>query len=526
MDRKWWTLTAVCTGVFMLLLDVTVVNVALPDIQRAFGSPLADLQWTISVYALMLAMFLLIAGSLADRFGRRRLFAIGIVLFAAGSLACGLAPSAASLIASRAAQGVGGAIMFATSLALLSEAFRGKDRGVAFGLFGAVTGVAVAVGPVLGGVITSGLSWRWIFFVNLPVGVVALTVTWARVTESRDPTARRIDWAGFVTFGAGLASLVYGLSTSTPDGWGSGIVAGSLAASVVLLALFFLVEHRQETPMFDLALLRVPTFNGGLIAAWAVSASLFSLLTFLIIYVQNILGLSAVAAGVRFLPLTGAIFVTAGAAGRLTTHVPRRLLIGPGFLLIGVGLLLMRGLTPSSGWTHLVAGMIVAGVGAGFVNVPLAATAVDVVEPARAGMASGINSTLRQLGIATGVAALGTIFASRVRDVASVQLRESPLAPHAAAIARAISGGGSGRITVSLPDSQRALVAAAGKAAFVQGLDTILLVGAVVAFAAAVTSFLLVRAEDFPDDDEPTQLALTDRADLVTAGPAAVEVRA
>jgi hypothetical protein len=213
--------------------------------------------------------------------------------------------------------------------------------------------------------------------------------------------------------------------------------------------------------------------------------------------VQNVLGLSAAATGVRFLPLTGAIFVTAGAAGRMTSHVPRRLLIAPGFFLIGVGLLLMRGLTPHSGWTHLLAGMIVSGIGAGLVNVPLAATAVDVVEPARAGMASGINSTLRQVGVATGVAALGTIFATRVRDVAAAQLSGSPLASHAAAIAHAISGGAAATVIGRVPASQRALVAPAGRAGFVQGLDTILLVGAVVAFAAVGVTFLWVREEDF-----------------------------
>ncbi|MHB8431884.1 MAG: MFS transporter [Acidimicrobiales bacterium] len=506
MDRKWWTLVAVCAGVFMLLLDVTIVNVALPDIERSFAAPLSDLQWVISAYALSLAIFLLTAGSLADRFGRRASFAIGIVVFSAGSLACGLAPSTAALIASRAGQGVGGAIMFATSLALLADAFRGADRGVAFGAFGAVTGVAVAVGPVLGGIITSGISWRWIFFVNLPVGAAALGVTLARVAESRDPAARRVDWAGFATFSAGLAALVYALIAATTDGWGSASVIGSLVAAAVLLTSFVVIERLQATPMFDLSLLRVPTFDGGLVAAWAISASLFSLLTYLIIYVQNILGLTAVAAGIRFLPLTGSIFLTAGAAGRLTTHVPKRLLIAPGFLLVGTGLALMRGLTPSSTWTHLLAGMIVSGIGAGLVNVPLAATAVGVVEPARAGMASGINSTLRQVGIATGVAALGTIFASRVRYVATVGLSGSPLAQHAAAIAHAISAGGAGQVIASLPPSDRAFAAAAAKAAFVQGLDTILLVGAVVAFVAAVASFFLVREADFVAAEEPEAL--------------------
>src|SRR3954466_432041 len=214
MERKWWTLLAVCTGVFMLLLDITIVNVALPDMQRALGASLSDLQWVIDAYALTLAALLLTAGSLADLAGRRLVFSVGIVVFTLGSLLCGVATSVPFLALSRALQGTGGAIMFATSLALLAQAFAPRERGAAFGIFGATTGVAVAVGPVLGGLITSGLSWRWIFFVNLPVGVIALLVTLRFVQETRDPHPRRLDWVGFVTFSSGLALLVFGLIRS------------------------------------------------------------------------------------------------------------------------------------------------------------------------------------------------------------------------------------------------------------------------------------------------------------------------
>jgi EmrB/QacA subfamily drug resistance transporter len=454
MDRKWWTLVAVCTGVFMLLLDITIVTVALPDIQRSLGASLSDLQWVIDAYALSLAALLLTAGSIADRVGRRVVFATGIVVFTAGSALCGAAGDPALLAVSRALQGIGGAIMFATSLALLANAFQGRDRGTAFGVFGAVTGIAVAVGPVVGGAITSGLSWRWIFFVNIPIGIAALAATLLRVDESRDPRARRIDYAGFTTFSAGLAALVYGLIRSNEDGWGSTTVVGALLAAAVLLAAFVAVERVQREPMFDLSLVKVPTFVGGLTSAFGISASLFSLLTYIVLYIQNLLGYSAVEAGVRVLPLTGAIFLTAGIAGRLSARVPTRLLIGPGFVLIGIGLLLMHGLTPSDDWTALLAGMVVAGVGAGLVNVPLASTAVAVVEPARAGMASGVNSTFRQVGIATGIAALGAIFSHSIGAAATPQ-------------------------------------------AFVDGLNNILAVGAVVAFVSAVAAFALIRQRDY-----------------------------
>ncbi len=458
MAGKWWTLVAVGLGVFMLLLDITIVNVALPDIERSLGASLSDLQWVIDAYALSLAAFLLTAGAIGDRVGRRTVFAAGIVIFTCGSLLCGLANDPTTLALARGVQGVGGAIMFAVSLALLSTTYRGDDRGVAFGVFGAITGVAVAVGPVLGGAITSGLSWRWIFFVNLPVGVLALVVTLRAVAESRDPHPRRLDWVGFATFSAGLALLVFGLIRSNESGWGSAEVLGSLAASAVLLVAFAIAETVQREPMFDLGLFRVPTFIGGLAAAFGISASLFSLLTYLVIYMQNLLGYSAIQTGVRFLPLSLAIFFTAAIAGRLSAHVPTRLLIGPGFVLVGIGLLLMRGLAPDSDWTVLLAGLIVAGVGAGFINVPLASTAVAVVEPARAGMASGINSTFRQVGIATGVAALGAVVA------------------HFSA------------------STGRGPEAAQG---YVDGLNQILLIGAFVAFATSVATFALIRQRDY-----------------------------
>ena len=506
-DHRWWTLAAVCTGVFMLLLDITIVNVALPDIGRSFHASFADLQWVISAYALTLAAFLLTAGSLADLYGRRRLFAWGIVIFTAGSLCCGLATGSLFLELARAGQGVGGAIMFATSLALLAQSFQGRDRGVALGLFGAITGIAVAVGPVLGGALTSGLSWRWIFYVNVPIGIAAFLVTVLRVDESRNPDATRPDWAGFVTFSLALASLVYGLIESQSDGWGSRTVIASLVASVVLLIAFVVVERVQDEPMLDLGLLRVPTFDGGLVAAWAISASVFSLVTYLVIYLQEVLGYSAVGAGIRFLPLTVAIFVAAGIAGRLTSHVPRRALIAPGFVLIGGGLLLMRGLTASSGWTHLLAGMIVAGIGAGLVNVPLISTAVGVVAPARAGMASGINTTLRQVGVATGVATLGTVLASRTRAAMIDRLHGTPLASHAHAIAHEVSTGGTRRAIASSPAPLRDHVALAARASFVDGLDDILLLGASIAFVAAVASFVLIRERDFVTTETGDEIA-------------------
>ncbi len=497
MDRKWWTLTAVSAGMFMLLLDITIVNVALPDIQRELGGSLSDLQWIIDAYALSLAALLLTGGSLADLVGRRAVFAAGLVVFTAGSLACGLAQSPLFLTLARAGQGIGGAVMFATSLALLANAFRGADRGIAFGVWGAIAGIAVAVGPVLGGVIVSGLSWRWIFLVNVPIGAATLITTLTRVQESRDPAATRPDIPGFVVFSCALFALVYGLIESGTKGWSSPVVIGCLAGGAVLMVVFVVLELVQRRPMFDLGLLRVPTFVGGLTTAFAISASLFSIITYLVIYLQNLLHFSAAATGVRLLALTGAMFVVSAIAGRLSSRVPARLLIGPGFVLVGVGLLLMRGLSPATGWTHLLAGLIVSGIGAGMVNVTLASTAVGVVHPSRAGMASGVNSTFRQVGTAAGIAALGTLLASEVRGTVESALSHSPLAHASHHLADAISTGNAGLAIAHVPAAARGHLGQVALSAFTGSLNELLLVAAIVSFAGALCAFALIRQRDF-----------------------------
>ena len=508
-DPKWWTLTAVCTGVFMLLLDITIVNVALPDIQTELDASLSDLQWVIDAYALSLAALLLTAGSLADLYGRRRVFIIGTVVFTLGSIACGSAQDIFFLTISRAFQGIGGAAMFATALALLASAFSGKDRGTAFGVFGATTGVAVAIGPVLGGVLTSGLSWRWIFFVNIPICVVAIAVSFLKVQESRDPRAGRPDWFGFVSFSLALGALVYGLIEAGQRSWSDQVVVTSLVASAVLMVVFLVSQLVQDHPMFDLGLLRKPTFTGGLIAAFGVSASVFSLLTFLVIYVQNVLDYSAVETGVRFLYLSGASFFAAAIAGRLTEKVPVKWLIAPGFLVLGVGLLLLTGIQVDSSWTHLIPGLIVAGVGIGLINPPLASTAVGVVPVERAGMASGVNSTFRQVGIATGIAALGSIFSHQVADAVRPHLAGKVPSAALEPLTGALSGG---QVHAAAEGAQQAasasggqsagqqafdLVNNAGTSAVVDSLNHITLIAAVIAFTAAVLCLVLIRQKDF-----------------------------
>lgn len=295
--QAWWTLVAVSLGTFMLLLDITIVIVALPDIQKALGAGFDDAQWTVDAYSLSLASLLLASGSIADLYGRRRAFAVGLVIFTSASLLCGLAQSPAMLIAFRAIQGIGGATIFATSLALLAQTFQGKARGVAFGVWGAVVSISTAAGPLLGGVLTTGIGWRWIFFVNVPIGIVAVIVTLRYVSESKPPQARRVDVAGFAVFTVGLVSLVYGLIRASEHGWTNTVSLVAFALSAVLLVSFPFVERAVKQPMFDFSLFRKPTFVGGSIAAFAMNGSLFAMLLYFTLYLQEVLDYSALQTG-------------------------------------------------------------------------------------------------------------------------------------------------------------------------------------------------------------------------------------
>jgi EmrB/QacA subfamily drug resistance transporter len=504
MEKKWWTLIVVCAGTFMLLLDVTIVIVALPTIQSGLHASFSDVQWVVDAYALTLASVLLTAGSLADRYGRRLLFTIGLIVFTLGSLLCGLAQSPIMLILSRSAQGIGGAILFATSLALLAQSFSGKERGVAFGIWGAVTGVAVGLGPVLGGVITTGISWRGIFLVNLPIGVAALAVTRWRVDESKTPHAARPDWAGFATLTAGLVSLVYGLIRAGEIAWSDTGVIICLALAVVFLGAFVAVEQRADNPLFDLSLFRIPTFSGGLAAAFAMNGSLYAMLLYLVLYLQDDLGYSALGTGLRLLIMSGVTLVTATAAGRLSSHMPVRWLIGPGLFLVGLGLLLMTGLSGTTTWTHLIPGFIVAGAGSGMVNPPLASTAVGVVAPQRSGMASGVNTTFRQIGIATGIAAYGSIFASSLQHKLDHALAGTPslqrLLPE---VVTDIQQGDAARAIGAVPDQLRAPLIAGIHSSFADTLDLLLVVSAVLALAGAASALSLIRSRDMVVAHQP-----------------------
>ena len=389
--------------------------------------------------------------------------------------------------------------MFSVSLALLAEAFRGKDRGIAFGVWGAITGLAVAIGPLLGGVLTSGLSWRWIFFVNLPLGVVAVVIAMTQVAETQVPHARRPDWAGFALFTPALSSLVYALIESNERSFSDGLVLGCFGAAAVLLVLFVVVEWRGRHPMFDLTLFKLPTFSGGSVAAFGVSASIFAMLLYLVLYLQDILGYSPLATGVRLLVLSGGILATSAIAGRLSSHVPIRFLIGPGLLLVGVGLLLMRGLDAGSSWTHLRPRPAhCRGRASAWSTRRWLPRRWEWCSRQQAGMASGINSTFRQVGIATGIALLGTLFSNEVSSSVRARVPKVPgLAGRGSQIAAAVQSGRARQLIGQLPAHAREAVTVITKGAFTAGLDQILLVAAIIALVSGVISLAAIRSRDF-----------------------------
>ena len=480
LDRRW-TLLAVCVTTFMLLLDITVVNVALPRIQRDLDASLTGLQWVVDAYALALAALILTAGALSDRYGRRLLFSFGVVVFTTASFLCGVAWDIGALDVARGIQGIGGAALFATALALLGYEYRGREFFGAIAVWGATIGAAVASGPLVGGLLTDGLGWRWVFFVNVPVGFFAFFVAMRRMAESRDVGAVRTDVAGLLTFSASLFLIVFGLLRGNAEGWSSALIVASLAVGVALLGAFVLVEIRQERPMLDMSLFRRPAFVGVSLATFALGAGMFAMFPYLSIYLQDVLGASPLGAGLRFLPLTLFVFVVPLATRNIAQRQPAWLLAGLGLVLVSAALLLMYGVSAGSHWTTLLAGFVVGGIGIGLANPTLAGASLRVVDPERAGMASGFNNTCRLSGVAIGVAALGAVLEQRVGDsLASSGHR---------GLAQAVSSAGE-----RVADGQPALAHIAG-VAFASGLNAALLTGCIAVLVGAASAFALMRVQ-------------------------------
>jgi EmrB/QacA subfamily drug resistance transporter len=508
MQRKWWTLLAVSVATFMLLLDITVVNTALPAIQEDLNASFTELQWVIDAYTLALAALVLTAGSLADRLGRRRVFAVGLGLFSVASLAAGLAPDPTFLNISRAVQGIGGAILFAVSLALVAQEFpAGRERGTAMGIYGATIGMSVAIGPLVGGALVDSLGWEWVFFINVPVGIAAIAVTYTKLRESRDPNATRVDWAGLATFSSALFLLVFGLLRGNEEGWGSTFIVTLLGAAAALMVAFVVIESRVKQPMLPLRLFRKPAFTGVQLAAMGVSASMFALFLYITFYLQNHLGHSPLEAGLIYLPFTVISFFTAAAGGALLGRLPARVIMSVGLGLTGVGLLLMGGIDPTDEWTAMLGGFLVAGAGVGLLNPVIADVALSVVPKEQSGMAAGINDTFRQVGIAVGIAAWGAIFLSRGASEVEQLAAGTPAATgeRPRQLIEAASSGNLDSAVASVPPGARETVTDAAGAGFISGLNEIVMLGGVMSLAAAIVALWLVRERDI-EREAPIEL--------------------
>jgi EmrB/QacA subfamily drug resistance transporter len=414
-NRKWWTLGAMCFALFMIMLDNTVVNVALPSIQKDLGASISGLEWTINGYTLSFAVLLATGGRLGDIFGRRRMFLFGVVIFTLSSATAGFAVSSTDLVASRVVQGVGAALMMPATLSIITDAFPASERGKAMGMWAGVSALALAVGPVLGGFLTEHVSWRAIFYLNIPVAIGAVTAALFAVRESRDTTVgREVDYAGVATLTAGLTALILALVEGNSWGWGSTEIVVLLAGAVVGLGAFVAIERRVKVPMVDFSLLSDRNFLGAVVVALIVSFSMLGVFFFLALYMQDILRYSPLEAGVRFLPSTLMIVGVAPVAGRLSDRFGPRWLIAGGLTVVAASLYVFSGIAVDSGYLDLLPGFMLLGIGIAMTMSPMTSAAMNAVPVQKAGIASGVLSMFRMIGGSLGVAITGAIFQARV----------------------------------------------------------------------------------------------------------------
>jgi EmrB/QacA subfamily drug resistance transporter len=452
------------------------------------------LQWTVDLYVLVLAALMMAAGSISDLLGHRRVFVTGLVIFAVPSLACGMAPSTAVLIAARGVQGLGAAAMYATNAALLGTTYTGRDRSVAFGVWGAANGAAAAAGPILGGLLTEHVGWRAIFLVNLPVAAVAVLVAMRAIGESRGSAGGRVDAPGTATFTLATTLVVYGLIRAGEHGWTDPVTVGVFVAGGVAASVFLLLERRRTNPMIDLALFRRPSFSALMLGGAALTAS-FANLVFVSLWAQSVLGLSPMAAVLVLTPLAAVAFVVAGASGRLLHNIAPRRCIGWGLLLVGAGTLLGMLIGPNSGWTMLIPELCLTGLGVGLASPALASAALTAAPSHRAGMANASMNTFRQLGYAIAIPILATLAAGQARRVLA---NSGSIADPGAAAQDLTAGGYPDLLAHTSTGTQHALEHLL-RSAYAAGLDRIFLVSGITALVAGVAVLGLVRSPTRPE---------------------------
>ena len=496
-NSKWWALAAMCFALFMIMLDNTVMNVALPSIQGELGASISGLEWIVNGYTLSFAVLLATGGRLGDILGRRRMFLTGVILFALSSASAGLAPSTDALVISRITQGVGASLMMPATLSIITNAFPAAERGRAIGTWAGVSALALAIGPLLGGFLTEHVSWRAIFYLNIPVAAGAIAATLFAVRESRDETVgREIDWAGTAVLTAGLTAGVLALIEGNAWGWGSPRILALIAVAVTLLAIFIWVEGRVRAPIVQFEFLRNRDFVGATVVAFVLSFSMLGMFFFMALYIQNILGYSPLEAGVRFLPTTLVIMVVAPIAGRLTDRIGPRPLIVTGLSVVAASLFLQAQIDTTSGYGALIIPFFLMGLGIALTMSPMSTAAMNAVAEAKAGLASGLLSMARMVGGTFGVAVLGAIFQGQARASLDSSLAGVGIpAERIDAIAEQLGSGGLDATIGGLPADQARQAAAVAREAFISSLATSIGISAAVAATGAALAFFMIRAK-------------------------------
>ena len=409
-NKKWWTLAAVSVGLFMIMLDNTVVNVALPSIRHSLHMSLSELEWIVAGYALTFAAFMLTGGKLADYLGRRLIFMVGLVVFTGASLACGLAPNGGFLIGARVVQGLGGAMMNPATLSIITATFPPRERGKAIGIWAGVSAMALAIGPLVGGLLVEHANWNWIFFINVPIGIAGLLTIPIFIDESRDTShEQRLDLPGLASSAVALFSLTYAFIEANNYGWTSSRILIAFVIAAIAFAAFILLERHQRIPMLDLSLFRNRTFGGANASMLFVGLAMFGTFFFVSIYMQQVLRYSPVQAGASFLPMTVLVILIAPRAGALTDRVGSRWLVGAGMTLLSGMLFYYTQLGAHESFWKILPGLLLGGVGMGMTMTPVTAAAMSAVSADKAGVGSAVLNSARQVGGSLGIAVMGSI---------------------------------------------------------------------------------------------------------------------
>ena len=498
--NKWWVLIILAIALFMMNLDVTIVNIALPSIMDSLDASLADAEWVINVYILIFAVSLITMGRFGDIFGRKRLFIGGLVLFTAASLACGLSPNIQTLVVSRAFQAFGGAAMMPATLSIINVAFKDGGRGQAMGVWGAVSGAASALGPIIGGLLVDNFSWEYIFLVNIPLGILAVIAGIIIISESTDPTAvRHIDWPGVASATAGLFGLTFALIEGQSFGWSSPVILGMFGLCAIGLALFGYIEYRSRFPLIQLGLFKNVNFAAGNVVSALLMFGLIGILFLLVLYFQIVLGLSAIKTGLVLLPMSAVVVFIAPMAGRMAERNGVRWILASGMLIISISIFFMANLSVDTTWQSLIVPLIFAGVGMGLIMAPVNTVMMATVKVEQSGAASGVMTTMRQIGSLLGIAVLGAVLQSRLANGLISAINSTAGIPETikTTIITAINdgamsaGGMSGMSGSGMPESAQAAMMHMFTTEFASSLNAAMIVAAAFCLAGAVTALLI-----------------------------------